>query len=64
MDQSLIKKNDFKVNLTSFLKGNKLKIIFLFYYLSYYLLYLPGVKERKDKHLTFRKTYKSKLIFI
>ena len=49
MDQSLIKKNDFKVNLTSFLKGNKLKIIFFFILLFIILLTLFAWSERKKK---------------
>ena len=49
MDQSSIKKNDFKVNLTSFLKGNKLKIIFFFILLFIILLTLFAWSERKKK---------------
>ena len=49
MDQNLIKKNDFKVNLTSFLKGNKLKIIFFFILLFIILLTLFAWSERKKK---------------
>lgn len=49
MDQSSINKNDFKVNLTSYLKGNKLKIIFFFILLFSVLLALFAWSERKKK---------------
>ena len=53
MDQSSINKNDFKVNLTSYLKGNKLKIIFFFFLLFIILLTLFACIYRKKKIIIF-----------